>query len=155
MTAANLATLQQCSRDIWAGWGQTKLIEDGNREIRQQESFDTNNLTLSIAKQWDSLATRGVVGQHGRAEVDLEQATARANVEAAKEECKGLFSAKFHQPTVDAQSLTTKRAWPSYTPQTSVGPIAAIALLQHCYELDRWNEASNCWLSARLPSGTV
>ena len=52
----HLQQLRELSTGIWGGWGQTKLVERGNREVREQESFDSARKTLSVAKQWDSFA---------------------------------------------------------------------------------------------------
>eukprot|EP00974_Lingulodinium_polyedra_P048213 4627644-Lingulodinium_polyedra.AAC.1 len=47
---SDLEDLRQVSHNIWSGWGQTRLVEKGNKEVREQESFDSSKKTLSLAK---------------------------------------------------------------------------------------------------------
>eukprot|EP00974_Lingulodinium_polyedra_P051134 4918399-Lingulodinium_polyedra.AAC.1 len=57
--------------------------------------------------------------------------------------------------TVEAEAITGRRAWPSYTPETFPGAFAARNLLLHCQATGCWEEASNTFLASFLPSGTL
>ena len=150
----DLEEVRALSKAIWSGWGQTRLVERGNKEVRAQESFETSKKVLSQAKQWDSLRTRGVISQMGRAELDPSPlAVGSAGKPPALD--KQLFHSHSHQPLVDLKSLSKPRTWPSFTPLSSAGLWAGSVLLRHCWEKDTWPTASHCWLSDLLPLGTV
>ena len=51
--------------------------------------------------------------------------------------------------------MTARRTWPSFSPLSSQGLFAQRALLQHCHKLKAWDLASQAWLCALLPRGTL
>eukprot|EP00969_Alexandrium_andersonii_P235837 10411954-Alexandrium_andersonii.AAC.1 len=44
---------------FFSGWGQSKVVEDANKEMREKETKDTNNKTLRSVRQWDAIRSRG------------------------------------------------------------------------------------------------
>eukprot|EP00974_Lingulodinium_polyedra_P099587 9645527-Lingulodinium_polyedra.AAC.1 len=68
LPAGTLEFLQDYSRSMWSGWGQSKVIEDANKEAREKESRDSTSKVLKEVKQWDALRSRGVIVAHGRVE---------------------------------------------------------------------------------------
>eukprot|EP00974_Lingulodinium_polyedra_P024108 2334084-Lingulodinium_polyedra.AAC.1 len=69
MDPARVGELHRLSLHCYSGFGQTKVIEDGNKVVREAED-STSNKRLRITRQWDVLRTKGVLGQHGHQEVD-------------------------------------------------------------------------------------
>ena len=67
-----LQQLIELARHIFEGWGASKIVETANKEIRDQETFDSTKKALSLAKIWDSLRTREVITSYERKEVDPE-----------------------------------------------------------------------------------
>eukprot|EP00974_Lingulodinium_polyedra_P043786 4203978-Lingulodinium_polyedra.AAC.1 len=72
MPPDSLASLKQYARDIWAGCGQSKVVEDGNREVRECEDFDTKNKVLRQLRMWHVLRARKVLDAHRRSEIGEE-----------------------------------------------------------------------------------
>ena len=67
---ALLEPLKSMARRLWLGWGHTKMIEDGNREMRDRETRETTNKSMKILKQWDVLRSRQVLATHGESYMD-------------------------------------------------------------------------------------
>eukprot|EP00974_Lingulodinium_polyedra_P102156 9892841-Lingulodinium_polyedra.AAC.1 len=87
----------ECSKQIFQSWGQTKVVEDGNREMRNLESHDVLNRTIGLAKQWDGLRTREVIKAHGWQEVDPDT-VALAETPPKPVEAGAMYHAVGHTP---------------------------------------------------------
>eukprot|EP00974_Lingulodinium_polyedra_P007089 672245-Lingulodinium_polyedra.AAC.1 len=70
ISAADEDALAKLSRDIFSGLGQSKVREDGNKEICDAETFTTKNKALLPTMMWDTLRSRKVLEKHGRQELD-------------------------------------------------------------------------------------
>ena len=70
--AAVQAELHEASKQLFSGWGQTKLIEDGRNKLCGTEQRHSQCSTAPIIRQWASLRDEQVVASHHRAEIDLE-----------------------------------------------------------------------------------
>ena len=73
------------TKQLFTGWGQTRIIEQANREIREQERFDSWKKAVSTAKLWDSLRSRGVIDKFDRTELDPEAGHSEAPAEGSPE----------------------------------------------------------------------
>eukprot|EP00974_Lingulodinium_polyedra_P054152 5207136-Lingulodinium_polyedra.AAC.1 len=93
MSAQDRSVLEALARKIFSTWGQSKVIEDGNKEIREKEDRDTTCKLLGIRKQWDALVAREVIKAHGREEVKPTGAPTARPPPLPKD----LFSCKGHQ----------------------------------------------------------
>ena len=63
----------QGSRDIFDGWGQSKVVEGSHREVREAEVTNTSNKAPSRVNAWNSQVSKSVIACHGRQEVDPSQ----------------------------------------------------------------------------------
>ena len=70
MSVADMEDLQRFAEVVWSGFGQSKVVEDANKEVRDKESRDTTNKHLKIAKQWNTLRSMRVLQSHQRQEPD-------------------------------------------------------------------------------------
>eukprot|EP00974_Lingulodinium_polyedra_P023069 2227447-Lingulodinium_polyedra.AAC.2 len=147
------AVLVAKAKELWSGWGHTHMIEDGNRELRNRESHDTNNKVLKVAKQWDVLRSRDLVQAYRRVEVQADPADpALADPEPVT---KALFEATDQEVTIDALHITDRADWASFSAQTAMSLSANRALLSHCSDKDCWEDAANSWMCLFLPPGLV
>ena len=53
----DLESLSALARNIFSGWGHSRLVDVGNREMRARETFETRNKCLRVCKQWAVLRT--------------------------------------------------------------------------------------------------
>ena len=58
-----IVALVVVARRLFAGFGHTKMIDAGNREVRNDELHETPNKTLCVCKQWDIMHTRRTLPQ--------------------------------------------------------------------------------------------
>eukprot|EP00974_Lingulodinium_polyedra_P054724 5265375-Lingulodinium_polyedra.AAC.1 len=66
--ATDRQALEELAKETWSSLGQSKVVEDGNREVRRRESTFTLNKTLAYVQQWDTLRSQGVMESHRRQE---------------------------------------------------------------------------------------
>eukprot|EP00974_Lingulodinium_polyedra_P094568 9166408-Lingulodinium_polyedra.AAC.1 len=154
MPDAELREVRQFSQRLWQGWGQSKIVEDGNKLARGVETEDTDTKAMASMKLWDVLRSKEVMASHRRQEIDPDQASQPLPV-APRPPSKALFHYQGIQPSVNLLGITERRTWPSFTAQSSKGLHAHRHLLQHCLAKDCWALASRCWLSAFLEKGGV
>eukprot|EP00974_Lingulodinium_polyedra_P080822 7829488-Lingulodinium_polyedra.AAC.1 len=145
--------LRRYGRLLYTGFGQTKLVEDANGEVRDTEVFTTKNKALRPLRMWHALRSRNILRNHGRQEVQKDDAAA-AEGEPVKAD-EAFFSSRFHEPGVDLEGITKRRTWPSWTAESSKGLSSMRVLLEHLFDHDRWAVASSSWLSVFLESGGV
>ena len=152
LTTAESQQLKAWGQRLWSNWGQTKVIEDGNRVVREKETRVVTNKAVSMAMQWDGLRSAKLLETYGRAEV-----TPRPNTDADPEPrlTRDLYHATAHKPSLDLTTFTGRRTWPSFSPLGSRTLWCQAALFRHCKERGCWDEAARCWQCQLLPAGTV
>eukprot|EP00974_Lingulodinium_polyedra_P020496 1983899-Lingulodinium_polyedra.AAC.1 len=67
---ANLRVVKYQVAELFGGWGQTKVIEDANKQVRELESQGSLKKVVGRASAWDTMRSKGVLESHGRPEVD-------------------------------------------------------------------------------------
>eukprot|EP00974_Lingulodinium_polyedra_P081004 7847504-Lingulodinium_polyedra.AAC.1 len=112
--AARLQTLHKFSLNLFTGWGQTKVVEDGLKQLREAERAESTNGRLEVIRQWGVLRDREVVGLHKREEIKPE-----VSEDAPKPSLpQSLFICWNKAPTLaDAATLLHKADWPTLTAQ--------------------------------------
>ena len=139
------------AHDIFAGFGQTKVVEDTFQVLRDRETRDVRNRTLNRARAWSVARGQGTLGLHNMEEIP----GGGSDVPAHPKVSSKLFETKKHTPTVDISSLTRKLDWPTFSPQSQQALWAMRALLRHCHQNNAWEVASKTWLWSLAPLGTV
>ena len=152
LSTEEVQQLKAWGKNLWSGWGQTKVVEDGNRIVREHETKDVTNKTVSIAMLWDGLRSAKVLESYGRAEAVPPPDTPP---DQEPKLTKDLFDAVGFRPTVDLATFTGRRTWPSFSPLGSRTLWCQAALFRHCKENDCWDDAARCWQCQLLPAGTV
>eukprot|EP00974_Lingulodinium_polyedra_P084280 8159702-Lingulodinium_polyedra.AAC.1 len=138
---------------VFMGFGQTKIVEDANREAREREQQDVLNRKISISKMWDALRSRGVLDMHRRREIS--GASVAPLPQKPGEALKALYTCPGHEPALDLAHITSRRTWPSFTAQGAQSLAGQTHLLRHCHLQGTWAQAQLCWQSCFLPLGTV
>eukprot|EP00974_Lingulodinium_polyedra_P074780 7245392-Lingulodinium_polyedra.AAC.1 len=70
MQPSDLQAAKELAAQVWSGWGQSKVVEDSNKQVREQEGFGSMNKNLFRANVWNSQWAKKVIEVHKRAEVD-------------------------------------------------------------------------------------
>eukprot|EP00974_Lingulodinium_polyedra_P104425 10108312-Lingulodinium_polyedra.AAC.1 len=93
-----MAMLRKVADTIFSGWCQSKVVEDGNKVVRDEETRAvTNKSSLKPARQWDTLRSREVIAGHQRQELDPQPGAAEdASQQEAPKVGEGLFTARGH-----------------------------------------------------------
>ena len=135
MASDSVEQLHSVSDKIFGGFGQTKVVEDANKEVREKESRTVANKLVSMVRQWGCLRTKDVIAKHGKGELDPTPHGPGVPAEWP-EVAKELFTTAQHSPTIDAVSICGRRDWSSFSSQTSKGVYATRQLLLECYARD-------------------
>ena len=131
--------------------GQTKIVEDALRELRDKESRDATNKRVTARNQWCALRDRRLIALHKRTEIEAPEGE-----ELAKHFLKDdVFSFSGHQPSVDANAISGQATWPTLTAQTSQGLSPERALMARCYEQECFEDAEQCWRANFVPAGSI
>jgi hypothetical protein len=101
-----LQSLKTMSRRIWLGRGHTKMIEDGNREMRDREARDTTNKSMNIMKLWDVLRSRRIMELRRREEIVAD--VADPDLATAQPIDPNMFSARGHSHSTDGLHITDR-----------------------------------------------
>eukprot|EP00974_Lingulodinium_polyedra_P074567 7227006-Lingulodinium_polyedra.AAC.1 len=70
MAPGDLKEAKEWSMQVWGGWGQSKVVEDSNKQVREQESLGSLNKTVSRCTAWAVQRGKEVIGSHRRQEVN-------------------------------------------------------------------------------------
>ena len=144
-----LRRLDALAKSIFTGWGQTKVVEDGIRELRDVEQRGTTNKKVAAIRQLGILRDRKVIALHKREE--FEPTTPAVTPKATTP--WSTFTAKGTEPTIEIDSLTGAASWPTLSAQTYQVIAAEMALVARAHATDGWEDASGCWKCLFVPTG--
>ena len=134
-------------REVWDGFGQTKVIEDANKLAREHETRDQSSRSVRRLKRWSLPSIHGLLTQYQRLEVENN------SIKPTKDDPMHLFAPPAHQgdhiqPLNQIRSVAT---WPTLTPadwNLHSGDIAAITYL---HETHNWGKAGELWHASLVP----
>ena len=140
----------QVALDLFGGWGQTKVVEDNFHDLREHEQRATASRQLHLARQLVISSSKGKLQEHGRAAWQTQPGPSRQHRLAPD-----TFLPQQHKPSVNYEDLHSRATWPAYSPQSSAGLPALLALLRDLHAADDLASAKLAWKGALLPLGTV
>ena len=146
-----LPELASHSRLLFTGFGQTKVIEDGIKEVRDRADRDVCNKRLACVHQWKALQDTRVLGKHGREEL----APPAENMPARGKVPWSAFSSYGSTPSMDCSSLVETATWPSLTAQSMQVVCAEQQLFRHCLREGDWEKAEDSWKCNFVRAGAV
>ena len=149
-TGNRLQKLRAMAEDAFGGLGQTKIVEDVFKIIRDREVRDTATKAVKLQRQMHIAFNSDTIADHKFLEPDLN--LSKLSIPPVP---KDLFWCETRTPTVDPDTLTGPRTWPSLKPLHYSQLAAQNRLLQHISDQDLWHVASSCWQTQLLPLGTV
>ena len=142
--------LQEMARDAFCGLGQTKIVEDLFKQIRDREMRDTATKAVKLQRQMHIAFHSSTISEHRFPEPEY-----RTESSTAPPVPKRVFFSDDHTPPVDWESLVGPLTWPSLKPLNVPVLAAQGRLLDHVAELDTWDRVGLCWQAQFLPLGTV
>ena len=132
--------LRKYTEYMFRGWGQTKIVEDTFRECRYVETQGVLNKTRSMEAYYCAMASKGTIALHNRTEITLDCDQAQASQKSQE-----IFNCKSYVPSLpDAQSITNRATWVSYSPQSAKTIQTDLMLLEHVHDTDAWAYADRC-----------
>jgi len=147
-----LEQLGVLARQAFSGWGQTKIIEDGLKELRHREEHDTTNAHISKVRQWASLRDAKVIGLHKLQELEAAE---NPDVEAPPKLSKHAFTCRGAKPSIAAESMVGSATWPTMSAQSGQILQAEQQLMRQCRLEGCWENAGACWKCVFTTPGTL
>ena len=146
--------LSTVARQIFSGFGQTKVVEDGIGKVRDHEDFDVKNKKVSLRAQWSSLREEKVLEMHGRREVTvLQEDEAPASEPVTWDSC--MHHSNKHECSLGLRPLVGKATWPTLTAQSCQALPLEMCLFRHCVRADDIGALESHWKCAFVDSCTV
>lgn len=149
--SAKREQLKQQSQALFKGWGQTKVVEDALKELRDVQDRTVTNKRLEAQRQWLVLKGTGTIAAHRREEVEPEEEEQPTKKRLAWSN----FSCRGTAPSLDLLPLLQPATWPTLSAQSLQLLSAERNLLKECLDKDSWGQADECWKSTFVPAGTV
>ena len=140
------------AEDAFGLLGQTKIVEDLFKVIRDRETRDSATKTMKLQRQMHVAFASSIIAEHGFEEAVVSDT---AGGIAAAPLPKDLFYSDDVVPSVDAESLVGPKTWPSLKPLHYPILAAHHRLLIHVDQHGLWKDAASCWQSQFLPLGSV
>lgn len=148
-------------RQLWGGFGQSKVVEDTCQKLRSAETEEQSNKKVSLTRAWWGPSRSGALATHGRDEV--ASSSDQSGIPAPSRAPRSLFypplNAKAAQASadkgVDLRKVKGKQTWPTFSPQSVRRVLAASSLLRHCWEHDCWEDGPNKWMCTLVPQGSI
>ena len=137
------------ARDLFTGWGQSKVVEDVLNRLRDRETRAVKDKRLGVVNQWNTMRGEEIIKLHRRVELDP------APLEKRKKLDRSIFVPKHHTPSIDVDSITGRATWATFTPQTIQALSADRQLFLFCRRNACWERAGDSWRTSFVPKGTV
>lgn len=152
------ADVKEVLEHIFAGFGQTKVVEDSFKELRERESGDVGSMyktgvrRLKPSSAWQCIVGSKVLAKHKRAEIEREPGII---AEGMPRTCPpSMFEGSKHKSPI-AKGVTQHARWPSFTAQSAAVLIGDLPLLRACRDRDSWQWVERCWFCQLLLPGDV
>ena len=124
------ASIEDYVRQMWSGFGQTKLIEDANQKQREHESRGQASRRVRRARRWSIPVQHELLKQYGRSEIEPpDEILGTPN---AQEEW---FDPATHgHGELDLKRIKGVPIWPTLTPEGWNQQSAELSMTAFCME---------------------
>ena len=141
---------------IFEGWGQTKVIEDNFKHMRDRETHDTTNKNHIPISYWSFAREMGAIESHKRAQVQSSEQTVLPERKIRKD----LFDVQDHETSLpNTHAITERATWPTFSPQSSlhiyIYIYAGLVLLRMLDAESTWDVASRVRKGCLFKQGTI
>ena len=143
------AAATKLARDLYSGFGHSKVVEDTFSHLRDRELRDGRNSVVELRRLYTLAAAAPSLPGQGWTPVAAQGGPPEPKLSTSA------FQPALHTPGFDRETFTGPLQWPSYTPLSPQSLYAQRQLLRHCYLLDLLPTASQAWRNCLLPTGTL
>ena len=147
---ALLTWLKEFCTQLFQGWGQTKVIEDNIKVLRDREQRDVCSRVLKVLRQLGIMIDSGGLALHKREGLQMDS----SETSSAKLTQK-TFYAHQHQCSIDLQSILGTTTWPSFSAQGAEAMYAVLGFLRNVYSKDSLHLTCNAWRVSLVGDHTV
>ena len=138
----------------WHSIGQTIIIENVNRELRDQEQRGSTAKTFRKFDKWARPVDKTVLQTFQRAEIDATSCGPGPVPQAFGDD---VFQPQ-HGPdgsgdSVPLVEVTSKQDWVTYSTVSVLECYADMLLMQHGHDTGKWDALSGAWRSHFVPEG--
>ena len=139
---------------IFYGFGESSVVENQLKELRERETRDSNRRSLGLWASWSACVEAETLRKFGREEV---KHLAAGSVPADFTE--GIFAATHSesrsQDSIDLKSVTKPCDWLSPSTLSVRNLYAQAVFLMYLHEHDKWGRAADGYMVTFLPEGEV
>ena len=152
--------LKDLLKAVYTAVGQSKLIEDAIKALRDHETRDSTNKTMCKMTCWEWLMSHKLWEQHGRTEVQLTTAASPPSsfnatlFEPVARSGEGEFQKGIDEELLDLKRVMGSVDWVNFHAQALMERVGEVQLLRHCFEKNNWELAGAGWMSELLPDGS-
>ena len=137
---------------LFKGWGQTKVVEDCIKALRERETRDANKKDLGMWASWSGCVESDLIAKYDREEVDV---TVGATV---KSEFNGALFSLSHASngdgdSVDLRGIMRTQSWPSPNTTSTRQLWAQQQLFLVLHRENLWDQAMSAQYVSLLPEG--
>ena len=143
-----LALAVETTHGLFNAYGQTKIVEDTFRVLRESETKSPAGV-IPCVRQLHVAAQAHVLESHGRTPPAHEPPPPAAKLDPQ------FFDPTTHKPSVNCVPITGPLRWPAFSPMSARKLAARMDLLRTCAMAGNLEEARQSWRSCLIPRGTV
>lgn len=140
---------------LFQGLGQTKIVEDSIKELRDKEQRTAPSKQLAHFCEWQTSVDAKLLEKYGRSEVEASSAAFPSDEFDAAAMFQACHTSSGDQDSVDLRSITTRISWTTWTSQTIKNSFAHLQLLLHMHKTKSWDWVGGSWHVSFLPVGQV
>jgi hypothetical protein len=147
--------LMQLLEALFKGFGQTKVVEDSIKELRDKEQRVAPSKQLAHFMEWQTCVDAKLLEKYGRDEVEASGASLPSDDFDADAIFQVCHKSSGEQDSVDLRSITKKMTWTTWTSQSIKNSFSDLQLLLYMHKTGSWDLVGSAWHVSFLPVGQV
>lgn len=147
--------MQELLHCLFRGLGQTKIVEDSIKDLRDKETRVAPSKQLAHFMEWQSTIDAKVLQAYDRNEVQVGTAVPLPAGFTADNIFQARHAADGNHDSMDLRAIMQKQDWVTYTSQSIKSTYPQLQLLRHLHTHDCWHLAGAAWTAGLLPQGLV
>ena len=147
--------LDELLRSLFMAVGQTKIIEDSIRDLRDKESRQGTSKVLGHFTAWHSSVGSGVAETYRRPQVAAQGNAAVDPTFQAENLFKVTHTSDGSGDSVPLRGILQGQDWTTFSAQSVKNTVADIQLLLYLHDNNLWHKVASSCLVQLLPEGEV
>ena len=145
--------------DVWGCILNSKIVEDGNKLQREEETRSSNSRFVSAEQGWYLLTQHSLLQKYGRKEVSnkrLKHVPAGFSLSDAFQTKRPREMSEEQKADWDLiKDITGKLQWATHNPETEQERWADFAVLQKLSASGKWGDFESAWHAGLLPEYAI